>query len=294
MAALIMLKLFSKITLLTDTLSTEIKGILVKPFSSIFLIISLILLSPLSNADGLSDLKAALSSLNNNSSIAATLMTTSFYQQGEGKDKITRNGIAEIFLNDDEQGLQVTYSQEILTKLEQEASEQIKDENAETPTLNAIDKNRATEIKSILSAAPDISRTIAQASFVNEVEVNIDGKILRKLNFELPVSAIINDKRTREYVSKFQSNYSVIINDEGVPLSSQLNFNGKGRAYIVLSVKAQGFEYSTYQVLNQRLVRVTNESGSIFDSTFGYSERKNKDALTFSDNQNKVLALNIE
>lgn len=269
-----------------------------KPPLLILFIFNLALISPLSKADGLSDLKLALSSLtpssfnqssldnsslNQSSSIAATLVTTSSYQQGEGKDKIIRNGEAAIFLADNEQGLQVTYSHEILAKLEHEASEQIKDENAETPTLNAIDKNRATEIKSILSAAPDISRTINQASFVNEMEVSIDGKILRQLNFELPVSSIINDKRTREYVSKFQSNYSIIINDKGVPLSSQLNFKGKGRAYLVLSVKAQGFEHSTYQVINQRLVRISNESGSIFDSTFGYSERKNKDILTLSD-----------
>lgn len=229
-------------------------------------------------ADGLSDLKSALKLLDNTTEISATLVATTYFQQGEGEDKVIRNGEASISLNDSQQGLKITYSPETLAKLEHEASERVKNENAETPTLNAINKNSATSVKSILSAAPDILRTITRAKFISEE--NIKGKKQRKLNFELPVSAIINDKRTREYVKKFESQYSIIINENGVPLMSTLTFSGKGRAYIVLSVKASGFEQSSYQVVNQRLIRISNETGSTFNSTFGYSERKSSESLT--------------
>ncbi|GHE94826.1 hypothetical protein [Thalassotalea profundi] len=246
----------------------------------------------LTKADGLNDLKRALQKLNSNTPISATLITTSYHQQGEGKNKIVKSGEAQVYLSDDHQGLQITYSNQILAKLEHEASERIKDENAETPTLNAINKNNATEIKSTLSAASDIIRTMAQANFINEEAITINGEELRQLNFELPVSAIINDKRTREYVKKFESSYSVVIDDNGIPISTKIDFNGKGRAYIVLSVKAKGFEHATYQVVEQRLVRITNESSSTFDSTFGYTERKNKNLLTLNENKNAVIALN--
>ncbi|XQW84373.1 hypothetical protein ACOYR1_14705 [Thalassotalea piscium] len=260
----------------------------------LFVIFSLALLPLFTYADGLSDLKNALKSLQKTSTLSAKLLTTSYFQQGEGKDKIIRDGSAEISLIDDEKGLQVTYSNDILTKLEIEASERIKDENAKTPTLNAIGKNNATEIKSIVSAGSEVLRTITQASFVNEETVNLDGKVLRQLNFKLPVSAIINDKRTRKYVKKFTSQYSVVIDGQGIPIKTTLNFSGKGRAYWVLSVKAEGFEHSTYQLINQRLVRVTNESGAIFDSTFGYSERKHHELLTITEAQEPDLFANTQ
>ena len=244
-------------------------------------------------ADTLSELKQTLNLLNNTSPISATLTTTNFYQQGEGKDKVIRNGNAAVNISDSSKGLQVIYSSEILSKLEAEASERVKNENAETPTLNVINSNGATKIKSILSAAPSILRTITQAKFTNEETVNINGKNLQQLNFTLPVSAIISDKRTREYVKKFDSQYSVIIDENGIPLSTTLNFSGKGRAYIVLSVKASGFEQSHYKVINQRLVRVSNESGSSFDSTFGYSQRKSNEVLTIINNQEDSLLAHL-
>lgn len=244
------------------------------------LIFTLLIIPFISKADGLADLNRALTLLNNNNPITATLTATNYYQQGEGKEKVVRNGKAEIILNDSDQGLQITYSKEILSKLELESRQRIKNEDADTPTLNAIDSNRATELKSTLSAAPGIERTLAQATFLSEEQVIVDEKTLRQLNFELPVSSIIRDKRTRKYVKKFQSQYSVIISDTGVPLTTELTFSGRGRAYLVLSVKADGYERTTYQVVNQRLVKISNEGGSKFDSTFGYTERKNSERLT--------------
>ena len=138
------------------------------------------------------------------------------------------------------------------------------------------------ELKNILTAASSIERMITLATFIDEQSFEQNGQNLRKLTFELPMNAIINDKRTREYVKKFASNYEVIIDDEGLPLSSTLTFSGKGRAYIVLSVKAHGYSKANYQVVNQRLVQTMEENGSTFDSTFGYSERYEKNQLTFA------------
>ena len=258
---------------------------------SMTLSISLLIALPAS-ADGLSDLKSTLATLNGSEPIKATLSTQTSYQQGEGKSKLVKEGHGQVLLTANKSGLQVTYSDEILAKLEQEARAQIQDENAPTPTLNAINRNSATELKNILSAASSIDRMITLATFIDEQPFEQNGQNLRKLTFDLPMNAIINDKRTREYVKKFASNYKVIIDDEGLPLSSTLTFSGKGRAYIVLSVKAHGYSKATYQVVNQRLVQTMEESGSTFDSTFGYSERYEKNHLTFTQQKYASNPLN--
>ncbi|WP_448568208.1 hypothetical protein [Thalassotalea ganghwensis] len=246
---------------------------------SVFISVSI---TPIALADGLSDLTSKLALLKGSQPIKATLNTQTSYQQGDGKDKVIKNGLGEVILSANTTGLQVTYSDETLLKLEQEARAQIKDENAPTPTLNAINRNSATELKNTLSAASSIERMIAQATYIGEQSFEQDNQTLRKLSFDLPMQAIINDKRTREYVSKFSSNFEVVIDDEGVPISSELTFSGKGRAYIVLSVKAHGFSRSTYQVIHQRLVQTLEESGSTFDSTFGFSERSEQNILTLN------------
>lgn len=225
-----------------------------------------------SHADGLSDLKSALSRLKGKSPIAGVLESTVLENRGEGKDKIERKGNVAINLKDDEQGLQITFSHQVLQNVDQESSEKIKDEDADTPTLNAVRRLEATELKTILSSASSLARRLEQATFIDEQPIEYHGEAMRLLNFELPMETIVSDKKTREYVDKFEGNFQVIIQEDGTPLETQLKFKGKGRAYIVLSLKAYGSGVTKFKVVDERLVTVSQEFTSGYESTFGERE----------------------
>ncbi len=223
-------------------------------------------------ADGLSDLKSALERLQGNSPISAILEATIIENQGEGKDKVVKNGNVEINLQDGEQGLQITYSNQVLKNADEESNLRVKDEDADTPTLNAVDRLEATELRALLSSASSLLRRLEQATFIDEQEVVYYGKAVRVLNFELPMRTIVNNKKTREYVDKFEGKFQVIIDDDGTPLETQLNFKGNGRAYIVLSLKAYGTGTTKFKVVNERLVTVHQEFTNGYESTFGERE----------------------
>ena len=224
------------------------------------------------HADGLADLTNALNKLQGKAPITAKLTAEVVVNRGEGEDKVIKNGNVDVVLSDGDQGLQVTFSNQVLENIDIESNEKIKDEDADTPTLNAIDRLEATELRSYVSAASSLLRQLERATFIDEQEIQYQDTNARVLNFEMPMESIVSDKKTREYVDKFESSYQVIINEQGIPLETRLEFSGKGRAYIVLSLKAYGNGLSKFTVVDNRLVTVHQEFTSGWDSTFGEGE----------------------
>lgn len=237
-------------------------------------------------ADGLADLNAALERLNGKRHITAYYQTN-FLEVSDADDEDERkenNGAVRVQLTDSEQGLQVTYSQDVMDKIESESMQKTVDEETDTPTLNAVRDISATRMRNILSASASLKRRIAKAEFIGEEAQEFEGQPARLLTFNLPLDAIIDDKKTREYVSKFEGKYSVLIDSEGVPLESKTKFNGKGSAFVILTVKANSANYDKYEVIDNRLVRVVNEYHREFSSTFGENLETGSSTIVFDAN----------
>lgn len=242
-----------------------------KSISALSLLISMAFTSCV-EADGVADLRAALERLQGDGPISGMLESTVVDYRGKGKDKVEKNGRVAINLEDGKRGLQITFSNEVLDLVDAEAYNKIKDENADTPTLNAVNRIEATELKTLLSSASSLIRRLEQATFIDEQEIDYLGKAMRILNFELPIETIVSDKRTREYVDNFQGNFQIIIDQDGTPLETQLDFEGDGRAYIVLTMEAYGSGVTKFKVIDQRLVTMHQETTTKFKSTFGERE----------------------
>lgn len=239
-------------------------------------------------ADGLNDMKNALNRLQGNSQINAELASTTLNNRDE---KITK-GEVKVWLKDDETGLQVLYSDDILEKMELEARQRIEDEDAETVTLNAIDRINATELHEMLSAASSLLRRIDQAQFVDEQQDQYKDETVRLLRFNIPVEQIIRDKKTRSYVSKFSASYTIWIDDDGTPLQTRLEYSGKGRAYLFFKITASGSETAKYQVVDDRLVMLTQESNNENDTSFGVYENQEMRTLQVQENELNTAQLN--
>ena len=229
------------------------------------------LLSHNASADGLRDLQAALNSLDGSEPITA-YYTNQFLQVSDADDNENRKedkALVTVRLTDSEQGLQVTYSQAVMDKIEAESMQKALDEESDTPTLNAVRDINASGMRNLLSASGSLQRRLAKAEYIGEAPQEFKGQPARLLSFNLPLEAIVDDKKTREYVSKFEGKYSILINSDGLPLESRTTFKGKGRAFVILSVTANITNYNRYQIIDNRLLRVHNEYHREFSSTFG-------------------------
>ncbi|RHW75378.1 hypothetical protein [Colwellia sp. RSH04] len=241
---------------------------LIKKYCPLLVLSALSCFSLTSYADGLTDLNRALSQLSGNSTITATLETAYSQKRGRKKEIKTTSGFAQVFLVDAPTGLQVTYSNDTLLKLESERDEKETDEEVNTPTLNAINDIEASELSSMLSAASNLKRSLIKAEFINEEEIQFSGSKARILHFDLPLEAIITNKEVRGYVDDFKGKYNITIDEQGVPLQANLSFEGKGSIYLFFKLSINQSRKYFYQVVDDRLVNVRQEFERKQKSTF--------------------------
>lgn len=247
------------------------------------LLITLSVFSCRSYADGLTDLNKTLSKFGGDSAIYATLQTSFTEKRGRKKKTKITTALANIQLRDDFNGLQITYSNEVLSKINAEKDERERNEEANTPTLNAINNIEASELRNMLSAAPKLTRSLIKAEFLKEEAILYQEKDARILHFNLPLEAIIKDKDVRSYVDDFEGKYQIIIDGGGVPLQVKLTFKGSGSAYIFFKLSIDQSRTYFYKVIGDRLVNFRNEFTRRQKSTWDKRESSGFNELTLTE-----------
>ncbi|MBU2883763.1 hypothetical protein KO525_00850 [Psychrosphaera sp. B3R10] len=227
--------------------------------------------SPNVYADSFDELKTSLASLTETSQVSGRITLSVDETRGEKDDDDfeQNSGYISSYINYGKNGLAITYDADIMSQLETEFELVAEDEEAKTPTLKGLNELRTRDVTAILSQSQRLLKMLKTAEFVSEKQVEYKGQQVRELQFKLALDSIINDQRTRDYVDKFNSDYRVIIDDNGFPMASTLTYSGKGRAYIVFSLKASGERHDEYRVIGNRLVNISSHNKSNYDSTFG-------------------------
>ncbi|MDT0604889.1 hypothetical protein [Thalassotalea castellviae] len=259
-------------------------------FSSIVMITSFFSLSSFNAyADGLTDLKSTLLKFTGDTPISAIVESAYTEKRGKKKKQKTKKGLIQVNLSEDNQGLKLIYSNETISKLEQEAEQKEHDDEANTPTLNAVNGVGVAEMSTMLSAAPNLLRTLKKATFVSEEVVTHNEENVRQLNFTLPLEAIIDNKEVHEYVDEFKSEFNVLINQSGTPIQSSITFDGSGSAYIFFTMDLTQTNTFTYKEINNRLVNIKKTFKSKRSSTWGDTESEGYKVL-IPHTENSVLA----
>lgn len=209
-------------------------------------------------ADGLTDLKTALTRLQGQAPLKAVLELKSSRRQGEGKDMEESSGHAAVSLEDSVRGLQVLYSKEMLSRAEQEARAKGKDRSSKTPTIMALAELGSAEMRPMVSAAAGLSRMLEDGAFKGEQASSYGGKPARLLSFEFSIEKLT--ERERKYIKKMESNLEIWIAPDGTPLASRFRQSGSGRAFVVVSFEQTTEEESVYSLAGDRLLTVRRES----------------------------------
>jgi hypothetical protein len=261
--------------------------------SSLTLISSVFILSSFNLfADGLTDLNTTLLKLNGNTPLSAIVESSYTEKRGKKKKQKTKNGLIQVHLSDNHQGLKLIYSNETLIKLEQEATEKEQNEEAETPTLNAVNGVGVAEMNTMLSAAPNLLRSLKKATFINEEEVVHNDHSVRQLNFTLPLEAIIENKEVHEYVDDFKGEFKILISDTGIPLETSTTFTGSGSAYIFFTMELTQTNKSTFKQVENRLVNIKKTFKSKRSSTWGDTESQGYKILILQPENLTLSAMN--
>lgn len=222
------------------------------------LTLSVLLLCMLpSRADGLADLKAALSRLQGQTPLKAQLEVKTWRRQGEGKDAQDKQGAAALTLEDNGRGLQLMYGKDLLARVEAEQRAQLKNKEVSTPALTGLRDLEFTDLRGMSSAAASLAHAVEDAVFLNEVSDQYAGKPVRRLNFEVPLEKL--PQRERKYVRELDAKLSVWIAADGTPLASTVRVKASGRAFIVVRFKHFSEEDRVYSVLGDRLLLVRKE-----------------------------------
>lgn len=225
-------------------------------------------------ADGVADLKAALERLQEPAPLKAKLDSTVWRREGEGKDADETNGQAGVSIEDSARGLQLTYSREMLNRLDAEAMAVARNPNARTPTLTAARDFSPTDLRPMMSAAGGLTQQLEKAVFKSEKQDSYQGKPARMLTYAQGID-VVSD-RQRKYVKEFEGYLYVWIAADGTPLSSRLTQNYSGRAFLVVSFSGKSDEQNVYGVTGNRLVTIRKES---YNSSSGAGERGESKAI---------------
>ena len=256
---------------------------IIRSLTCFFTTVLLIFASYDTYADGLTDLNKSLVKLDGSSAISATLKSVFTENRGRKKKIKTTSGSTHVQLLEDLNGLQITYSDEILTQIENEENEKERNEDASTPTLNAINDIEVRELRNMLSAAPKLSRSLIKAQFIKEEEIIYKDQDARILHFNLPLEAIISDKDVRSYVDDFEGMYKIIIDKNGVPLQAKITFEGSGSAYIFFKLSINQSRTYFYKVIDDRLVNFRNEYTKQQKSTWDKRDSSGFNELIIND-----------
>lgn len=229
---------------------------------------------------GLNKLRSALTVLGNKSPITVELHTTF----SDVHDDHLKQGEVSAILSASNEGFQLTYPATELLKIDKErtqlsTSEQDNDTDSIAPTLAAANKLKAIDLNKTLNMATELLLLMQRATFIADKSHYSPSAQRNLLTFELPIDMMLRNKRTRQYVDEFTATYKLYINAEGIPLRSELVFEGSGSAYLVLHMSAYGNQSETFQVVNNRLILASSESTKGSTSIFGDFERKQTKAM---------------
>lgn len=230
-----------------------------KRLSKLLSLIPMFFLSGLAHADGLADLKSAMTRLQGQTPFKAHVEAKTWNKQGEGKDAEEAQGQASVNIEDGPRGLQVFYSKEVLARIEtEEKNAKEKSQRNKSPTLSGLREFSASDLRSMISATGYLNRMMERGNFKSERAENYGGKPSRVVSFDIPVERL--SERERKYVKKFEATFDVWIAADGTPLASRL-FNAiSGRAFLVVSFETKNEEEYVFSVVGDRLIALRKES----------------------------------
>lgn len=224
---------------------------------SVLALCTMVMLCPWAMADGLADLRKTLAQLHTADSIAIDVQFRLFGRTGEAEELIDREGLINLRLEDGPKGVHIVYPENVVALLHKEELAKIADENVKNSALNAVGEFDYWEWRELMYPASQLELALERLTFLSEQEESFNGAPARLLTFSLPIEKI--DKKYRKYIKKYHHRFSLWIDQNGVPLASEMTEAGSGRVFLVVGFHFQNSVSMSYQQRGSRLIGMRRE-----------------------------------
>ncbi|HZU52559.1 MAG TPA: hypothetical protein VFF77_01575 [Holophagaceae bacterium] len=227
--------------------------------------LALILLAPALQADGLTDLRAALKNLAGTQAVKATVDCQVWNRSGEGKKAKVSQGRAQARVEDGPSGLKLGWDKAALDRVE--AAAKAKDKGPK----QAMDALSAEKARDLLDAAKDLLGDLDGAEVLEDRADSWQGRPARLLSFKLDGKDM--DEDDRKHLKSFSHTLKVWMGADGAPLglSEQLDMK---MSVMFISVEVHHKAARTFLRSGDRLVTVHDESEDSGSGAGEHGEQK--------------------
>lgn len=224
---------------------------------SIALACSFVFLSAGAVANGLTEFREALQQLQSSEPIALNAQFKLFGRSGEHHELIEREGLINLRLEDNTDGMKVAYAADLVNQLHSEELAKLEDEKVKNSALNAVGQFDYWEWRELLYPAAQLELALGRYEYLGEKEGEWGGKVARVLSFRMPKAKV--DLKFRKYIKKYKNHMQIWIDDRGIPLASRVSERGTGRVFIVIGFTFNNEFHMEYQQRAGRLIGVRRE-----------------------------------
>jgi hypothetical protein len=212
----------------------------------------LLLAASVLRADTVSDLRAALASLDGSEPVSARVETGSVQREGESaKDGAAASSAVAALVEDGPQGMTITWSRALVDTAAGELQAKSKDPNKSTPTRNSMDDLKPSSLGDYLNASAKVLRILDMGKLVDEKETTREGQPARLLAFQLTPPLAERDKKI---IKEAEMTARLWLGADGLPVAAETEFHAKGRAMLVISFETTEKEELRFAEAGRRLV----------------------------------------
>jgi len=205
--------------------------------------------------DPLADLAATLGRLGATQPVRARVDHR--FTSSQGDDPPNPEGLVTAVATAGAEGLQVTWSRELLAEAEREEANLASAPDARTPVRDALFDLRVVTVGRVLDAAPELLRALQGAELLEARDEAWGGAPARLLVFKVIPRL---GARERRYVKSVQATARVWLGPDGVPLAAEQEIRAKGRAFLIITFEVEQRDRLRFSLEGDRLVTLHRES----------------------------------
>jgi len=215
-----------------------------------------------------------LQKLDNKNTVKALINRTTENTTNNGDDVISSKVSVEIEAEFKQGSIIIHYPQDLLERIDKEKRANEKDPDSPMPVRTAAESINISEIQNLIDVNEVLIRQLKTAKLVNQKDSRYKEQDAVLLEFDVPPNM---SKQQKKYIKKFSSKLKLWLNENGLPLASEMHLTLKGRAFMVVSFQLENSETIEYKVYQNRLLSVLKES---YSKNSGTSESGETRSLT--------------
>lgn len=181
-------------------------------------------------ADGISDLRAALTRLQGHDPIRAEVELNLWKRKADGGSTVVTQGQCHASIEDGAGGITLRLSAALRDQAQREDLERVKHPDLPAPKGDCMDEMGSRRVPEYLGYAPALLRVLEQSHLEKEEPATLGDKPARLLRFRSEPSLPSSIKKQ---LNRLDTDVRIWIDQDGSPLAADINYSYKGSKMLI-------------------------------------------------------------